>query len=425
MTSLGQVCPPTSLNRFPNGLGFGGNQASYTSLPSGYQPLDFRFNWAPIYTMPTFRDSSVAEIITNAASQDTLEYQKNMYTLRKIQLTNAAHKSWLIPLKEGEANFEDIVFTYVKNDISQEPQQPKQIIIVVPILRSQTDVLDPDFFKKLVTPTGEDLGLDPAAAVSLAAFFPPTKTSTILTNTIHAYYTFCVSTLAVNETAQDILVVIQTGGLKISEALMLLVRYQFNNAGTSDTVYGAYEPITGTSFSPSLNSVFSEAEFAKYVKYAYNLGEQRSLAAPDIPIDATKEMAVDAYKCVPFDPETQINKDGKVVVDTDSGKPLSDIEKERAAAKNDAQQTNLDVEKAEQFIQASTTALGVIIGVVVIGILLYILLKQGGGVGTVEETSGGLTRMVVRAAAIPTYLILSVLFGIIGFIIGFVMRRNA
>jgi hypothetical protein len=387
------------------------------------QPLDIEFQWSTLSTQPSFRDSMTGEILTNSASADTLRYQGNTYTLQKIQITRAAHGSWLIPLSGQADNRHDIVFTFTVNDTPQTPKQPKQIIIVVPILQSLLDTTDPNFLKKLVIPQNADLpNFDPAATVSLGEFFPPASSQTVTTYTLHAHYTICAAGANPGDPPQDILVIVQTAGLRISEVLMALVELQLNNVGSLD-VFGAYVPLAGTTFVISNTSAFSNAEFQRYVKYAYNLGERRTAAPPPTPLPASKEEAVDAYQCVPFDPETQL-EDGKIKFDTATGTPYSRIQTAREKVKSEAQQTNATIESAEKFIKGASKALSAIIGLTVVGILIYILMNQGGGLSTPEQAQSGIARAAVRIAAVPTYLILAVLFGIIGFIVGFAIKAS-
>jgi hypothetical protein len=364
-----------------------------------------------------------AEILTNSASADTLRYKGNTYTLQKIQITRAAHQSWLIPLSAQADNNHDIVFTFTVNDTPQEPKQPKQIIIVVPILQTLLDTTDPNFLKKLVLPQNADLpNFDPAATVSLGEFFPPATSQTVTTYTLHAYYTICAAGANPGDPPQDILVIVQTAGLRISELLMALVELQLNNVGAVD-VFGPYIPLVGTTLVISPTSSFTNADFQRYVKYSYNLGERRAAAPPSTPLPASKEEAVDAYQCVPFDPETQL-EDGKIKFDTATGTPYSRIQTAREKVKSEAEQTNATIESAETFIKGASKALSAIIGLTVVGILIYILMNQGGGLSTPEQAQGGITRAVVRIAAVPTYLILAVLFGIIGFIVGFAIKAS-
>lgn len=417
----GQVCTG-GINSFPTAVGFTIEASKYESIPNGYQPLHFEFQWAQELARPTFRnlDSSVAELAASSQSNNTLRYQGTSYTLAKIQLTTAAHHTWLLPLSQISSNNDDLVLTFITAD---PVKQPKQIIVVVPIVQSQTDTFDPNFLRKLIDPAKLELILpnyDYDTAASLSEFFPPASSTTVISSTLHAYYTICAQGANVNDPPQDILVVVQTSGLRISESLMYLVKEQFNNPSM---MFGQYVPLDGTALTIGTAAKFTEPDFQKYVKYAYNLGEALATAPPSKPVEAEKEMAVDAYKCVPFDPETQI-KEGKVIVDTTTGKPLTQVQLERKNMRSEVEKTNTNIQNVEDFIQKSSMAMGIIIAIVVFGILIYIFTQQGGGIGTAEQATAGVQRTFVRMAAIPSIAIFSVLFGIVGFIIGFAIKSS-
>jgi hypothetical protein len=239
---------------------------------------------------------------------------------------------------------------------------------------------------------------------------------------MHLYYSLCARGVQPEAPPQNVLVVIQVLGLAISKDLMDKMRTQLNTVNTANP-FGTYEPLDGTVFPTQMGSVQGSSLTIQVatkgnLRYAYNLGAAVVTAPPETPAEALKVEEVDAYKCVPFDPDTQV-VDGKIKVDTRTGELYSQVDAERGVLKDQAKTPSATLLSAEDFVQRLTTAMSVIIGLLGGAIILYILFSGGGGVGTTAETGGFMERIVMRFFS-P--IVFAVIAGLVGFVVGMALR---
>jgi hypothetical protein len=399
------TCPPTSIQTFPNVLNLPSQNIEFYTKESTYEPTQIEFQWAEQRTPSQFVDSLKGILAMPTGPSNTLRYKNATYSLTKLQVTDPTHTSWILPVAAQSENQEDMIFTFTAQPGPSGPVSPEQIIIVVPILRSTTLLTtDPNFFK-MMGPLGS---YDFSKPASLSEFFPASNTATVLANTIHLYYPICSS-------GKNILVIVQPFGLRVSNTVMNLVKQALNSVSGK---FGPYEPIDGTTF-PSSAGVIDEERMKSLVKYGYRIGERVETQAP--PTLVTKIQPADAFKCVPFDPETQL-KDGKIVVDATTGEPISQIEADRADAKKEAEAPANSLLAAESFVKVATIGLGAFFAVMAVLILIYLFMSAGGGMGA-GEGGGSVTRFVIyffNQWFTPILVICIAAF--IGFIVGMMMR---
>jgi hypothetical protein len=405
MTEMAGVCPTTSIQTFPNTLQVASlNAAFYTQDPAQYLQTQIVFQWAQQRTPPIFQNSLLG-VFQPFDGLNTLRYNNMTYTLRKLQMAQPTHQSWILPQSERANNQEDIVFTFEAPTDTGTTPSPAQIIIAVPILRNPTvTTTDPNFFKAM-GPLGS---FDLTKATSLGDFFPAARTTTILSNSLHAHYTVCSQ-------AKDIMVIVQVYGIRISDSVMTIVKESFNNVNGITGQFGKYEPLTGVIF-PATPGTFDEPIFRRVVKYGYNLGEvTQTQPAPNL--DTTKVESVDAYKCVPFDPDTQVDENGKIRIDTANGTLYSELDAERGALKTETKTTTDNITKAQAFVRNATNGLGIFIAVTVFLIILYLLVWGGGGMGA-DEGVGFFAKVKFAIEKFFSPLVFIVMAGFIGFIVG-------
>ncbi len=402
------TCPSNSIQTFPNSLSLPAvSTATFGSTP--YQPLGLTFQWAEQRTPSTFLNSQKGVILPPSGLSNTLRYNGKTYILQKLQLTDASHPTWILPQSQIGNYREDIVFTFVANP-EATPVTPAQIIIVVPIFRTATvSSRDPNYLKAM-GPIGT---YDFATAFSLGDFFPPSKTTTVLTNTLHLYYNVCSG-------GQETMVVVQVNGITVSNSVMDIVKTALNSVSG---LFGAYEPISG-SLTPTGVGSINEVTFNRIVKHAFNLGEAINTQPP--PAASTEQIEkVDAYKCVPFDPDSQV-VDGKIKINTANGEVLSQVNLSREALIKEAKEPSAALESAEKFVKDATYYLGIFIAVAAFMIILYILAMSGGGVGAANETSGMFSRALIGVKTFVmwffTAIVIGTMPGFLGLIVGLSLR---
>jgi hypothetical protein len=140
--------------------------------------------------------------------------------------------------------------------------------------------------------------------------------------------------------------------------------------------------------------------------------------APSATADKVEE-ATDAYKCVPFDPDTQI-LDGKIVIDSSSGTPLSQIQAERASLVPDSK----PIITADIYKRYVSTALAAFFSISIVIIIIYVSASALIGPRAVGHGAGYFQQTYSRMTNVPTYLTIAILCGFIGFMAGMVLRQR-
>jgi hypothetical protein len=299
------TCPYGSLESFPVSIGFPLTQSSYRSATN--HPLDIKFTWGVRSSIPAFSYAGSGEIdhVVNDAST-SITYNKSLYTLGSVQLTSPTHANWIIPatLEVTRANnLEDIIFTYQLDTFTQNsPDDPKYIILVNPILRIDSSIGNPVYLTNLANST--------AGSVTLEGLFPYQSGKN------YVYYTTCVPGNTYQESYKNILVILNSQGSIVSNNLMTKIKTMYNN--TSQGNYPKYIPLAGFMIPASAASRATGIEGFQNTK--------ASVSNPATALTTTSPSTTQAFnsmKCVPFDPEKNLTKDGTIVIDTTSGTPFT------------------------------------------------------------------------------------------------------
>jgi hypothetical protein len=155
------------------------------------------------------------------------------------------------------------------------------------------------------------------------------------------------------------------------------------------------------------------------VNATYNIlvpaGAGANPVAPNI-VDST-----DAYKCVPFDPEKQA-LDGKIIIDPHTGKPLTQVFAERDTLKRGIS-VNLGTITADIYTKYVSKALAHFFTIIIAVVIIFVCITATVGTSAVGHGGGYFHRTYRSLTNVPTYLIIGVLCGFIGFMIGMVLKH--
>ena len=131
-----QHCPTGSINSFPLKLGLTATDALYDGVS---EPVTIDFQWATRSTSPQFitpKTSGVTdEVGAGNSNLSTLRFINNNYTVASVQIINASHKSWILPVSDQVNNMEDIVITF-----SNESLAYPYIVFIIPVLRTPSQI---------------------------------------------------------------------------------------------------------------------------------------------------------------------------------------------------------------------------------------------------------------------------------------------
>jgi len=298
-------CPTGSLQGFPLPAGF--NISSSTYKDAANHPLNISFTWGTRANIPNFTYSGSGEVdhVVNDTGT-SLTYNNSLYTLGSIQLTSPTHNAWLVPstLEVTKINnVEDVIMTYQLDTFTQVgANDPKYIILVNPILRIDSAIGNPVYLTNLANAT--------ASPVTLEGLFPYRSGKN------YVYYTTCVPGASLQDTYKNILVILNTQGTLVSSSLMTNIKTKYNSFSQGN--YPNYIPLATFSIPSSTTSHVTSLE-------GFQSSTSAGVSNPATAVTVTPPSTTTAFnsmKCVPFDPEKNLTKDGTIVIDTASGTPF-------------------------------------------------------------------------------------------------------
>lgn len=399
-------CPEGAIASFPLGLSFTMTDMRYEEVSD---PLSIEFKWGSRATAPRFlsgiNNSEIDEVGAGVSNLSTLIHQQVNYSLEYVQICSATHSRWLLPLESQEKNKEDVLVVF---STSSSNTAYKYLMFIVPILRSDETVTDPKYLRGLASPAL-------SGPFTLRDLFPTNPTS------LFAYYSSCLRGVTTQSPPENVYIFVSTEGIRASAALMQRVMKTISDSITS---FPAPNPPFMTRFERGEQRTLG-SNFRQFVLSTNQLlnaeGKSRILrsAAKEI-----REDTLDAYKCIPLNPEADI-EDGKLKFDVESGQLLSKVVEERSTVQSldNSRITQMNTEFIEKSIGIS---IAVVLGILVLGIIIYLA-------RTALAPSVLLASGAVAAAATPpepwtkritTYAVTVVLVGIAGlggFIFGAIM----
>jgi len=390
------ACPNNSISNFPARTNITITPETYTAI---LQPLSFDFQWHVRTTHPNFISSNNG--LLDDSESSSVRYNGRTYNLESVQLTDPTHKNWIIPSNSQIQNYEDIILTFSSGTLGSPIFQ--YLVIVIPILRVPV-ASDPPYLSAF--------GVAGATQnISLKDLIPSA------TNSTFAYYSTCIGSAGLNASRIDILNIISVDGLKVTDLTMARIKTIFTNS-TTNTTYGGYIAPIGIQYPNSPYIIGTALDFTKYVGATNNIlvppGAGANPITPNI-VDST-----DAYKCVPFDPEKQV-LDGKIVIDPHNGKVLTQVFADRDALKKNS--VNLGTITAEIYTKYVSKALSYFFTAIIVIIIIFVCITGTVGTSAVGHGGGYFQRTYRSLTNVPTYLIIGILCGFIGFMIGMVLKH--
>ena len=414
-----QQCAVSALRSFPIGLSVTPTDLLYESV---LEPITMDIQWATRTTPPTFRDTEnsngyLDEVGAGNTSITTIKYNGKSYTLDSVQLTAPSHREWILPRSDMQANKADCILTFVT---SADTISYKYIVIVAPLLFT-SGTTSPGYLQGLANTSS-------TGPFTLRSLFPDNP------NTLFAYYSSCLNGYTNNASTENVGVFVSVRGTTVNASLMNTIATNQNM--TTDTennfIYPSYTPPFVSRLNRTGQTIGGTFPFTGYVQttnvfldYASASLNYRNISMIE------REDTLDSYKCVPIDPDKNI-EDGKIRVDAESGELLTDVVNEREKVRAaDATKGGIEPGRLEKYLGA---ALGVIMAIILIGSTGYFIYTFFFRKDTPSTVPGAVPGAVAAAAAatvtgdpstekgwimtIPYVLFATVIAALIGFIVG-------
>jgi hypothetical protein len=339
MAGQAQTCPANSLQGYPVATTL---TLTDTLLNTINEQIALSPTWGIRRTFPNFIGNTSGiddDILTN-----TLVYNGNKYNLVAVQFQPATHKSFIYPATNQMYNTEDIIITFGLD--AYTPAASPIISIIIPIIRTTTTdtKVDPLYLQAFANPafSGE--------ALTLQSVVPTTQ---------YIHYNACIPSFNLNFT-----VIVAINGLNVSETTMKRIFAVFKDINSAAQAYQLYLPPT-MRYAPSVYTIKDQLDFGMKIKTSNNILDTRQAQ-----VKAPENQTTDAYKCVPFDAESQV-QNGKITVDPNTGQFLSTVLEDREKEIAAARQTGPKGVYAAQFSASLATIVGTSL-VIIFGLIIVV-----------------------------------------------------
>lgn len=390
------TCNPNALQSFPIGVSI---PITYDLYYSVRQPLSFDFKWGTRTTPPHFTSSTNG--LLDETDTSTVRYNGYTYRLESVQLTDPTHKRWIIPSDVQINNWEDIVLTFSYSVLGSNTTD--YLVVIVPIIRVP-QAADPSYLTSIGT-TGA------SQQISLSSVIPSGSSTTF------AYYATCTRGLGGN-VAQNILNIVSVDGLKVTDVSMARIKTVFKNS-TTLTTYGGYTPPLAINYSNTPTTLTTSDNFRQHVNTTSNILVPPSAGSNPNPTPIDEPL--EAYKCVPFDPESQV-VNGKITIDPSTGKLLSTVQAQREALKKEAPKPEKWL-KPEIYSKYVSIGLALVFTIIIGLIVVFFFVGAAVGPSAIGHGPGVFQRGYKSLTSAPTYLTIGTLCAFTGFMIGMLLKH--
>jgi hypothetical protein len=387
-------CPLGNLQSFPVKAGFTVTDTTFTKATQ--KPLNITFSWGTRTSAPNF-SYAMSGIIDHTQDENatSLMFNDVMYTLASVQLTAPSHNNWLTPHTMEVSkldNVEDVMLTFQRDMYAPLSEKDPYIIILVnPLIRNRSQNGNPLYLANMANQV--------ASPVTLETIFPYISTNT------YAYYTTCVNGVTTQDSYKNILVLLNVNGMIVSADLMIKIKDMYNKFSEGD--YPTYVP------PGNFNTQSNPKESIKAIREGFQTASVYNPGAPsNLNSGSAPSSRYTVEKCVPFDPETQVDKDGVIVLNGGDGQPVKTVIHQREVAKSNWRESHkgiIEVSKVEKaFIY---TVVGIAGLILFFGCLFFIT-------SDVSSIPGKTSSVVDTLLTASTSLLFPLAIFIAGFFVG-------
>lgn len=384
-----RMCSPFGIRDFP----ILNSVAVTPSLNASiYEELPLDIQWGPKATEPTFIQSGqyanlgFIEYLTDFTLTTTLRLNGNSFTLISVQLCEPQHKSLLVQAKQSNCAGEIVMVFKTKAALTEA-----YVILSVPIVTQATSKLS-SYLEALRT--GQLTG-------------KPTSLETLLPEDKHFIsYSTCLERIeSAGSSTKQARVFVFTEGLSYPAQNFQEIVNKIVNPPPEQKVLPAIQLPDNLRDKTQalLFSITTETDYKSLLRY----NQYYSKGQPDSSQYRTDRL--ESYKCVPLEPSQNV-KDGKIIVDTESGELLSQVLEDPQEGQGVKPRPRITPAMVEKVI-AICVALVLIAFVFLI--LAYVVTNM-----TTPNADSFFGIVVQQRSTIAPILFFSILSGIIFFVLG-------
>jgi hypothetical protein len=273
-----------------------------------YEEIALDIQWSPKATEPKFiHDGTYAnlgflEYMDSGASSTTLRLNGNSFSFLSLQLCIPQHKGFLSTTKKSECFGELVMGFKAQNSIAES-----YLFLCIPILTRSTTTVSP-YLEALRN------GRLDGKPISMLSLLP--------SDTHYISYSTCLQRTEAQQTvSKQTRVLVFTEGLAYPENKFYEIARMVNPQVSGQVVLPMIQlpdSLQDRRTGNSLSTISSETEYKSLLRYS----QYYPKGMPDS--SRYREDNLNSYKCVPLEPSQNI-RDGKIIVDTDTGELLSKV----------------------------------------------------------------------------------------------------
>jgi hypothetical protein len=382
------ACSDTGLKNFPI-------QTSVSVTDGLNQSIEEQFmidvQWELRGNAPSFYPNSpLIDEGSGTTQTSTVRLSGMTYTLRTLQLCKPLHTSFLSESLKSKVRGE-LVASFSAS--------------------SGTDTV----YCLLCIPLVEGLGAPvylEALRLDKLSGEPITCDSLIPSNRKFLSYTTCLHKTRENKTVSTTArVLVFNEGLSYpADRIQQLLQKSMGARATEFGNFQVFDSILMTTSQPFLIS--SEIDYKNFLRYG-TLPKPFSRSQSQTP--GQRVDSVSSYKCVPLNPDQTV-KNNSIIIDTDTGTPLSQVLAEKEQDSSIEQKGSITPGTIERMM---AVVFGTLAGIFILAVLAYIL-----SLITSEDSSVSFPWLVERFQTVLPIVFVSTIVGIIGFLIGFFTQNQ-
>ena len=361
-----------------------------------YEEIPLDIQWAPKATEPRFiHDGPFAnlgymEYMDAGSSQTTLRFQGNTFRLLSVQLCSPQHTTLLPRDKQSDCSGEIVMGFKAENPISEA-----YLFLCVPILTRPTQ----DLSSYMEALRQGQLDGKPTSLLSLLPY----------SDKHYISYSTCLQRReSAGTSTKQVRVFVYTEGMAYPTANFNELVRKIQSPPVSGRVFLPAIQLPDGLVDKSQAMLFSialETDYKSLLRYSqyYPQGTPES--------SQFRTDNLNSYKCVPLEPSQNV-KDGKIVVDTETGELLSQVLKDKDDL-GKPKRSKLSPAMIEKIIAAFLAFVLIAFVVLVIGYLITKVTTANADsfFGVIQQNMG----------TIAPVFFFSMLSGIVCFILGFLL----
>jgi len=358
-----------------------------------YEEIPLDIQWAPKATEPTFIHTGAyanlgfIEYMDSGASTTTLRLNGNSFGLISVQLCSPQHASLLSRDKQADCSGELVIGFKAQNTISES-----YLFLCIPLLQRSASSL-PSYLESL------RLGRLDGKPTSLVTVFPPDKH--------YISYSTCLQRRESSGTStKQVRVFVFTDGLAYPRANLQEIFQKIRSPASSGPVSLPTIQLPDGLLDKSqamLFSISTEVDYKSLLRYSQYFAQ----GTPDS--SRLREDNLNSYKCVPLEPSQNI-KDGKIIVDTDSGELLSQVLKDKEEP-GQPKRSKISPAMIEKLIAIFLAVILIAFVFLIVGYMITNLTTPNADTfwGVIQQNTGTIAPIVFFSSVV----------GIISFLLGF------